>query len=249
MMEWTRDPRWRKAGASLLGLAVLASGAAFGPRVLVTMDVFTIERVEVTGTRFTEPYAVVRAAGLDQPANLFEEAEAWRAGVLELPMVSEVRIRRRPPATLTIEVREAEPVALVAGEGLTPVDATGRALELDLIGVVLDLPIVAGAAFEEGQLTENGLAALRLLMLVRSHDEALSDRVSQVEVWPRAIQVVFRGNGPDALLPLEVTPVHLTQLRLAYTDLAGKGELSRAGRIDVRFRDQVVVSFNRRPVS
>jgi hypothetical protein len=203
----------------------------------------------VTGTRFTEPYAVVRAAGLDQRTNLFDDADAWRTGVLELPLVLEARVRRRFPATLTIEVWEAQPVALVAGQGLRPVDATGRALPLDPAGVVLDLPILVGAALEDDVLAGAALPAMELLHLMSLHDPLLAERISQIELVGAALRVVFRGDGPDALLPLQASPAHLTQFRLAYADLAGRGELDRVGHIDVRFRDQVVASFLRKPVS
>jgi hypothetical protein len=82
-----------------------------------------------------------------------------------------------------------------------------------------------------------------------THDPALWERVSQVEAVRGGLRVVFRGPAPEALFPLDASPRHLTQLRLAQADLASKGELARAGRIDVRFRDQVVVSFLRKSVS
>jgi hypothetical protein len=103
---------------------------------------------------------------------------------------------------------------------------------------------------EDDRLTGSAAAsALSLLVLLRDHPGAWSDRVSQVELLTTGLRVVFRGDGPDALMPLRPTDLHVTQLRLAYADLAARGELGRARRIDVRFRDQVVVSFLRIPVS
>jgi hypothetical protein len=241
--------RWRPVLATVLAAAMVAGVVALGPGALRRIDAFTIDRVEVSGTRFTEPYAVVRAAGIHHGSNLFDDADAWRAGVLELPMVTGVVVRRRLPSTLAIEVREAEPVALVAQEELRPVDAAGRALALDPAGVILDLPILTGVALDGDLLPATAMAALAVLLLMREREGPLAERVSQVEVLPGAIRVVLRDGEPDALLPLDATPLHLTQLRVAYTDLAGRGELGRAGRIDVRFRDQVVVSFLRKPVS
>jgi cell division septal protein FtsQ len=241
--------RWLWSLAAALGVAAVVVAVMYAPRVLRQLDAFTIERVEVTGTRFTEPWAVVRAAGIDERSNLFDDADAWLAGVLELPLVREARVRRTLPGTLTLEVREAEPVALVAEQELRAVDAAGRALELDLAGAVLDLPVLVGVALEHDALAGAALSAVELVNLMAAHDAALAERVSQVELIPGALRVVFRGQGPDALLPVQATPTHLMQLRLAYSDLASRGELSRVGRIDIRFRDQVVVSFLRTSVS
>jgi hypothetical protein len=237
--------RWLGVVGVLAATGIVGAGVVHGPDALRRVDAFTVQHVQVTGTRFVEPYSVIRAAGITRETNLFDDSDAWREGILSLPMVDDVAIRRHPPATLTIDVREAEPVALVAGDGLRPVDAGGRVLELELAGIVLDLPVVTGVVMDEGVVAGQGQAAIQLLLLIRSHDPRLADRVSQVEAGRGALRVVFRGNGPDALFPMDARPVHLTQLRLAYADLAGRGELGRAGRIDVRFRDQVVVSFHR----
>ncbi len=64
-----------------------------------------------------------------------------------------------------------------------------------------------------------------------------------MELRGRDLRIVFRDRGADAWLPARATPTQLTQLRLALADLAARGELEAVRSIDVRFRDQVVVSF------
>lgn len=240
--------RWLLAGAGLAAAAWL--GALHGPDLLRELEWFRVRSVEVAGTRFLEPYAAVRAAGINEGSSVFDDPRVWRAGIEALPLVDGVTIRRRLPGTLLIEIREAEPVALVAGgDRLQPVDWRGRALDLDPAGAALDLPVLSGVAISEDRLEEPGESALLLLSLLHEHDGRWADRVSQLELVPGAVRVVFRGDGPDALVPLSPTPSHVRQLRLAYADLSARGELGRARRIDVRFRDQVVVSFLRTPLS
>jgi hypothetical protein len=241
---------WRRwlAGIVVAGSVVLA--AVMAPDFLRELDAFRVQQVEVSGSRFLEPYAAVEAAGIGEASSVFDDVRAWQAGILALPLVEEVTVRRRLPSTILIEVREVEPVALVAGEELVPVDWRGRALALEPAGVVLDLPIVTGAELVDGQLRGQAAeSALQLLSLLHERHPQWANRVSQLEVMATGVRIVFRGDGPDALVPLDPTPRHLTQLRLAYADLSARGELGRARRIDVRFRDQVVVSFLRSPLS
>lgn len=245
-----RGRRWLMGIVGLAAVAGSAVAAVHAPRVLRELDMFRVERVEVLGVRYLEPYTVVRAAGIDQGSSVFDEPGAWRAGVLELPLVAGVRVRRRLPSTVSIEVQEVEPVALVAGAELRPVDAQGRLLDLEPAGAILDLPILTGATVEGDRLSGAAApSAFQLLALLGDHPGGWPERVSQVELMPAGLRVVFRGDGPDALLPLHPTDMHVTQLRLAHADLSARGELGRARRIDVRFRDQVVVSFLRTPVS
>lgn len=242
--------RW----AHRTGIVAIAAAAiavvVLAPRALRQLDSFRVETVEVTGTRFMEPYAVVRAAGLDRDATIFDDADAWRAGILTLPLVDDVRIRRRIPSTVVLEVREVQPVALVGDERLRPVDAAGRLLPLEPAGIVLDLPVVVGASIEAGRVaTPAGASAVATLTALTVRAPELADRISQLQVRPGEIRIAFRGERLEAVLPTHPTEVQLLQLRVAHADLRARGELDQVRTIDVRFRDQVVVSFLAPPVS
>jgi hypothetical protein len=250
MTERTGCRRWVLEIASVLTITGVVAAGFHAPRLLRELEVFRVEQVEVLGVRYLEPYAVVRAAGIGQGSSIFDSPADWREGILALPLVVDARVRRRFPSTVAIEVREVEPVALLAGGDLRPVDALGRILDLEPAGAILDLPILMGGTVDDGRLVGPAAAsALHLLVLLGDHPGAWSDRVSQVELMATGLRVVFRGDGPDALMPLRPDDMHVTRLRLAYADLDARGELGRARRIDVRFRDQVVVSFLRNPVS
>jgi cell division protein FtsQ len=216
--------------------------------------VLPVERVEVVGTRLLEPYAVVRAAGIDGRSSMVGQAAAWRAGMLTLPLVESVRVRRVFPGTVTLEVREVEPVALVPDGGLRVVDGRGEVVPVDPAGAGLDLPILVGVRLTRGRLEGDGAgAALVVLAALRERDPRLAEQVSQLEIpvegSTAGLRLVLRSPGPELLLPLHAGVAHVDQLRLAMADLVGRGELRAARRVDVRFRDQVVVSFARAPVS
>ena len=239
-------------------VVVLAAGALVGAMVgaphareaLGQVDVLKVVRVEVLGTRFLEPYEVVRAAGLHRDASIVDDADGWRAGVLTLAMVDEVRIRRTPPRTVSIEVVERRPVALVAAGTLRPVDARGRLLELESAGAVLDLPIISGVTVDGPALAEGpSRDAVETVVALLRHTPELAERVSQLELRDGALRVALRDTPARAALPALASELQLTQLRVTVADLTARGELDRVGLIDVRFRDQVVVSFLDRSVS
>lgn len=230
--------------------ALLLAGGTAAPRALATLEVFRVRQVEVTGTRFLEPYTVVKAAGLNRASSVFDDDARWRAGILTLPLVADAAVRRQLPSTVRIEVREVEPVALVAAPELRAVDAAGRVVALDPAGAHLDLPILMGVEVRGGRVAApEGLQVLDALVALRRDAPELADRVSQIERAPGLLRLVFRDGSAEALLPPDASEVQLRQLRLAVADLASRGELGSVHRIDLRFRDQVVVSFLTRPVS
>ena len=245
-----RIPRRMRAPALAVLVLVLAGGATAAPHALRDVESLRVRKVEVVGTRFMEPYEVVRAAGLARGSSMLDDPDAWRMGVLTLPMVADAEVRRRLPATVEITVREVEPVALVAGPELRAVDAAGWLVPLNPAGAALDLPLLAGVTVKAGRLepAEDAHRALEALIALRREAPELAQRVSQIERRPGLLRVVFRDEAAEALLPLEATGLHARQLRLAMGDLSSRGELSRVRSIDLRFRDQVVVSFLTRPV-
>ena len=244
-----RGRRWMRRGLAVTGIAGLAAIAGFAPRALRDVDAFRVTRVEVVGTRYLDPYAVVRAAGLAVESSVFDPVEAWRSGVLTLPLVDDIQVTRRLPGTITLDVREVRPVALVSARTLRPVDLTGRVLEIDAAGASLDLPVLQGVETRRGRVDADGQAALRALQVMETESAELIERVSQVVIEDDRLRVLFRDAELEAFLPLRATPAQVTQLRLAYADLAARGELRRVRTIDARFRDQVVVSFLPKVVS
>lgn len=243
---------WRKRGLRGVGFVAafvtIAVGWIYGPGAVRGMEAFRVHQVEVVGTRFLDPYAVVRAAGLDATSSIFDNAAAWTSGVRTLAMVEEVEIRRIYPSKVLVEVRESEPVALVAGASLRPVDAAGRLLELDPVGQALDLPILTGVRLDGGRVEEGpSTAAVTTVAALMGRVPNVAARVSQAELRGGDLRLTFREPGPTALISAAATSMELTQLKLALADLTARGELPKARTVDVRFRDQVVVSFSDKP--
>lgn len=93
----------------------------------LTSPLLNVTRVTVSGARIKSPRHVARIAGLDRPSNIFlaPTGKATRA-VAALPEVESVRIERRLPRTLSIAVRERQPLASVmTNNGTWVVDRTG----------------------------------------------------------------------------------------------------------------------------
>ncbi len=236
--------RWLRRLGFVSAFVTVGVAWVYAPDALREVELFRVQQVEVVGTRFLEPYAVVRAAGLDAGSSIFDNAAAWSAGVRTLSMVEEVRIRRIYPSKVLLEVRESQPVALVAGRTLRPVDAQGRLLELDPAGAALDLPIATGVRLDGGRVADGpSAAAVRTIAALLSGFPDVAERLSQVELIAGDLRLTFRGEAPVALISAAATPLELTQLKLALADLSARGELGKARTIDVRFRDQVIVSF------
>jgi hypothetical protein len=221
-------------GAGALALVLLLAG--FGvPALLGRLAVFRVRQIELVGVRHLAPDAVIAALRLPAEASVFTDTRLLADRVRGLTGVAEASVVRRLPAALKIEVREAEPAALVPGESrgaLVAVDGEGRVLPFDPARTGLDLPIAASA--------DRGVVGL--LALIQSVDPALFQAVTSarglagggrggdvlLELGPRRV-LLGRGAGPEVIRAVV----------LVAQDLAVKGRPYRE--LDARFAGQVVV--------
>jgi cell division protein FtsQ len=238
--------RWGLGGGIALGLLVLLVAQA--PRLLRRLSIFRVERVEVVGTRYLAPHLALAASGITEQSNLFDDPAPWRAALLAHPLVADVIIERDFPGTLLVQIVEVEPVALVATPVLRPVDAEGRFLPIEPAAEDVDFPVIAvpSEAGEDGKLKDSAaLALVEALDRLGRLAPGLVTRISAIAPLESGdLRLLLREPARgEALLPADFNALRVEQLRLALADLDAKRELPRVRRIDVRFRDQVVVSL------
>jgi cell division protein FtsQ len=93
---------------------------------------FRIARIEVTGASKYSAEEIIRVSRLETGDNLIfaDHDAAARRIRAEMPYVNEVKITRRLPDVLAIEIRESVPIAAVTAEGrLWVIDSGGKILE------------------------------------------------------------------------------------------------------------------------
>lgn len=241
--------RWLGVAAAAAALSALV---AQSPRLLRRLEYFAVDQVEVTGTRYLAPEAALSISGIAAPANVFDDPEPWRQALLAHPLVADARIERRLPGTIILRITETEPVALARTPELMPVDATGQVLPIDPAAQSIDLPVlnVASAVGDDGRLAEPAaISMLAAYERIRRFEPALAARVSEILPAHGGGLRLLLSDPPlaEVLLPADFGAIGLRQVQLALSDLGARDELPRVRRIDVRFRDQVVVSLSQRP--
>jgi cell division protein FtsQ len=186
VLQWSLLSLKVISGLTLLVVAVIS--LAYGVHHYArTTPRFAISQIEILGTKRLVREDVLRAAGLSRGQNLFAlEVEETEKRLLESPWVSAVRVTRRLPDSVVLEVSEREAVALCVLSGKTflvsqkgiPFKELGR-------GDPHDLPIVTGlspkALAQDRQAELNRLS--EALSLLREYERlGLSRDLSAQEV-------------------------------------------------------------------
>ena len=227
-----RGLRWAWRGALVVGLLASPWWVRDGLRRL---EFFRVRRVVIEGTRYAAPDEIVSRLRVDTTASIWDGVTPLVARVQAHPQVREVRIRRRLPGTLVVQVTERPPVALVnTPAGLVVTDAEGAALPVDPTAIDVDLPVVA---------TRDTLV-LRLLSEVQAALPALYAQVSDARRGPEGAVVLDLANV-RLLAATDVSTQRLAEALAVQQDLVTRGRT--AVELDLRFRDQVVARLSPAP--
>lgn len=238
--------------ALLLSVGV-AAGLARVPDALAHVEAFQVRELRLEGARFLTYQEALRAASVPSGASVWDDLEPLEARLGSHPLVLKARIRRRLPDALVLEVEEREPVALVPTPALVPVDASGRALPVDPAVHRLDLPLIrSGGPALSGQ---NRLLPARLRVAARELGRLLAAepqfaaRISEVRWADGALAFRLADPSVDLVAHPPLASARLREGFRALSEARDRWPGRDPERLDLRFADQVVVSFHPRTLT
>jgi cell division septal protein FtsQ len=214
-------------------------------RSLLRAEALALETIAVEGALRLAPADVARVSGVVAGVALFDVDVADVEGrVLAHPWIARVRALRLPPSTLLVRVSERVPRATIAIGGQTQpflVDAEGvpfaAATPTDLKAlprIVIHRDLAPGEPNAELATAVALLGAIADLGVVGAEEIAIAP-----ETDPAGFSFRQRGSTARAVLGRDAFDAKLS--RFAQLLAAGRPETTAASRIDLRFRDQVVL--------
>jgi hypothetical protein len=192
--------------AARLGLGVLlvlgtAGATGFGAyRLALGSSHFAVKHVELEASQRTSEAAVLAQAGIHLGDNLLAlDIRAAEQRLLADPWNRSVRVARKLPDTLRVQLVEREALALASLDGnLFLVEASGEPFKAWQEGDVEDLPVLTGVTLEALAKDRPGaVARLATGLSVLSHYERLpvsqKQRAQEVHLAPDGSVVLTVG--------------------------------------------------------
>ena len=194
---------WNGAKACLgLGLVLgTATATAWGGyRLALTSPRFSVQNIEVEASRRLTDREVARRAGVETGTSLLAlDLRAAEQRLLTDPWIQSVRITRKLPHTLRIQMQEHEALALASLDGeIFLVDAEGEPFKVWQDGDTHDLPMLTGITLDALAKDRPGaLARLATGLTVLEHYERLpvsrAQRAQEVHLSPDGSVVLVVG--------------------------------------------------------
>ncbi|HEY2405625.1 MAG TPA: FtsQ-type POTRA domain-containing protein [Polyangiaceae bacterium] len=134
--------------AVVVGMSLAVAFSAH--RYALTSPRFAVKNLDLVGAHRTTAAQIKELSGVDLGANLFAiDTDVAEQKILQNPWISEVKLIRRLPGTLRVELAEREAVALATlGGHLYLVTRLGEPFKEVGSGDPYDLPVVSGASLE-----------------------------------------------------------------------------------------------------
>ncbi|MFB0515955.1 MAG: cell division protein FtsQ/DivIB [Candidatus Neomarinimicrobiota bacterium] len=241
------------ARSVFVGSILVVAGWPLGKGILSYLNniaVFELRRIEVRGNNILTRAEVVKTMAVPLTGSVFDvDLPALQGRVEELDYVYGVRLGRKLPHTLFVDLVENQPLAYVAAPEYYLLTDEQEALPLPHGRFELELPTVSGAD-----------SALKALALGSVNDHAQLQQAWKIlhyiyasfpSLYQELSELVFADNGEITLYMTETsTAVRLgsqeLEQRIATLDaflltVSGKRSLIDYSYIDLRYNRQVVV--------
>ena len=235
--------RLLRAGLLLpIGGCVVAA-TTWLPAGLADLEYFRATDFRVVGTVLLGEEEVLAAAAIPPHASVLDAVDAWELRLLRHPLIRRARISRDFPETLVITVEERAPVALTANEILEPVDRDGLVLPLDPGRRRMDLPLLrpsdAAPRLSTAQLRVLALEIERLT----AEDPSFMAGVSEIAMDPRGDLTAVVDDDVRIRFRPPLARQRLREGLAVLEDAERRRTDRRAAAIDLRYADQVVVTY------
>jgi hypothetical protein len=207
---------------------------------------FNVRRVEVVGTRWVSPDAVLSLDSIGREQSVWEDYDVVERRLTGHPLIAEARVHRAGLHSLRIVVRETEPLAFVGVPELRAVHADGTLLPIDPRNTALDLPLLtmdAEVAEDSMSIGEGpALRALAVFATLHDLDPGLAAIVSDFSLSDEhGLEINLIASQPvrQLALPGVVDGTLTERVRATVADLRQRGVVAEL--LEGRYANIIVV--------
>lgn len=239
----------RKGARVCVGFFLVSALWVVGVEVyelITTATPFRLERIEISRTKRLSRDEVIALAGVKVGDPLLRLDLRHMAEHLEKnPWIETLKIRRRLPAALSIEITEREPVAVVNMGYLYYLDAKAEIFKPLTDGDRLDYPVVTGIAAEDLTRDPAGSkemlqSALGVMELLRKGTVFRLDDISEIHLDKGYGITLFTARGGIPVkLGNDDFVGKLDRFSKVYRELTS--QIASLEYIDLNYSDKIVV--------
>jgi cell division protein FtsQ len=239
----------RKSARVCIGFIIVTLGWTLCSEfygIVASATPFKVERIEMSRLQHMNRAEIVALSGVKLGDSLLKLDLPHIAEQLEKnPWVETLKVRRRFPATLTIEITERQPVAVVNMGYLYYLDAKGDIFKPVTEGDRLDFPIITGISQEDLERDPTGTrtmvqTALGIVGLLKKGTAFRLEDISEIHLDKGYGYPLFTAQGG---IPIKLGnnefPEKLARFSRIYRDLTA--QIATLDYVDLNYSDKIIV--------
>lgn len=225
-------------------LSALATGTVALTAWTRSAALFELDTIELGGASRLSNQTALKLISAKKGVNIFTvDLKAIQHDMERDPRIQQVRIRRHLPSTISVAIKEREPVMLIGGQQLMALDAEGMVMPIEGAGRPLDIPVLTGVhpPLEPGSgIHHLGVQrGLEIRRAVEQQAPGLWDAISEINLSNlESPRLYLTPSGTEVLLGSGDPGAQIQRLWIVLRDLAVQGTAVHT--MDLRFKDQLV---------
>ncbi len=211
-------------------------------------DLFVLNRVKVVGNDRIPKKEIIRLANLDFKKEIFDiDTDDVKGRLLAEQVIEKASIRRRPPSSVVISIKEKDLIACAAGSQVRAIDIDGQVVLPESPIALYDLPMITGVSvqtnsFGDREMPEQMRLMIKILKVIRSMNFQLYHEISEIHYSRNSGVILYtRGKAIPIVLGMDNYEKKIINLTIFYNHVKNREGLLKFKSIDVRFDKQVVV--------
>jgi len=206
-----------------------------------------LEQVDMKGVDPHMREELIQAYGLDRsPGLLSLHLDELKRRMEAHPWVRTVKLQRRLPHTLVVEVEKEVPVALARTDTLYYVNQWGEIFKEVESTDDMDFPIITGLSAEGDRLGEELNRAMNVVHVLSSQEDPWSvEGLSEIHLrTDGAVSIYFNHMKAEITLVWNELAAKMDGLKKVAAHLDQSGKTDLVTRINLNYVDGAVVSFS-----
>ncbi len=235
---------WKGALVILIVLVVYASG-----RALLSTATFSVREIEVHGAKRLKASEVVALSGIKPGQDLLKiKLKSVGQQITTNPWIASAKVQRFFPGTVSISIKERQPIAVVNMGLLYYLDDSGEPFKPLSPGDQLDYPVITGISEEDmaagATTTKQALkTASELIKALNADGTFILADISEIHYDRIKGFILYTLEGSTPIkIGNEQFPEKLQRLAKVYGDL--KKQSGALQLIDLDYTDRIIVNKN-----
>jgi cell division protein FtsQ len=237
----------------VLTLIALVICLAFGANAWKSS--LKINQIKIVDNRIVNTNEIVQLTQVRMGALLYKaDLTAIQRNVMSHYYIKNAIVERNLPNSLTIQIVERIPIAMVNLSELLYLDEEGVVLPRTVSRKIIDLPMISGVSqnkpFVIGAAITgpDEIEALQLLAVLKTVNRPLYHNISEIQVRNGGDMVLYSAEGGVPIIfGRGELPDKIVRLETFWNDIVRTRGVQYLQYVDVRYQDQIVARWSPEP--